>query len=256
MPVETQRLHFHNTRNERLAARLEITGDEPAAFAIFAHCFTCSKDLKAVRWIGEGLAEEGIAVLRFDFTGMGESEGRFEDTNFTTNIEDVVAAADFLRESYRAPRLLIGHSLGGAAVLAAASRIPEVAAVATIAAPSTTQELCRHLAGLAPGIETHGEADIQIGGRPVRIKRQLLDDLETHSLEEAIRSLNRPLLIFHSPSDPVLSIRHAYRIYELASEPRSIVSLDRADHLLLQDERDARFVSKILASFAERYLLG
>ena len=252
--LQTERIEFPGSRGERLAGRLEHARGQAVGFALFAHCFTCSKDLKATRRISRSLAEQGIAVLRFDFTGVGESEGDFADTDFSSNIEDLVAAADFLRDQYEAPRLLVGHSLGGTAALVAASRINEVRAVATIAAPSDTDHLRELLVEKAPAVQQGETAEIKLAGRAFRIKRQLLDDLAEHSVHDAIADLRRPLLLFHSPLDNVVTIDHARRIFEAAKHPKSFISLDNADHLLLRSEDDSHYVARVLATWAERYV--
>ena len=193
--------------------------------------------------ISRALAERGIAVFRFDFTGLGESAGDFADTNFSSNLEDLVAAAELMRGEWGGAQILIGHSLGGAAVLAAARRIPEVKAVATLAAPSDTEHLRDTLVDIAPELESSGEAEVSLGGRPVRVRRQLLTDLEEQSMMASIHNLDLPLLIFHSPVDEVVGIDHARRIYKAAKHPKSFVSLDGADHLLLAREEDSGFVA-------------
>jgi uncharacterized OsmC-like protein/alpha/beta superfamily hydrolase len=254
--MERKRLRFPGAFGSDLVGRLELPdppGSEPAAYALFAHCFTCSKDLKAVGWISRALVERGIGVLRFDFTGIGESAGDFEDTDFSSNLDDLEAAADFLRREYRAPQILIGHSIGGAAVLAAAERVPEARAVATIAAPSETEHLRETLLRRAPDLEDTDEAEVELGGRSFRIKRELLDDLGEDHLHRAVAELGKALLVFHSPVDEVVGIEHARKIYEAAKHPKSFVSLDDADHLLL-DSRDARYVGEVLAAWASRYV--
>lgn len=193
-------------------------------------------------------------MLRFDFTGLGESEGDFADTNFSSNLDDLVAAADFLRDRYQAPKLLVGHSLGGAAVLAGAAQVPESVAVATIGAPSDTRHLSETLVRSAPELGEAEEAEVVLAGRPFRIKRQFLEDLEYQRVLEAVHELRRALMIFHSPLDEVVHVDHARRIYKAALHPRSFFSLDRADHLLLKDPADARWVAEVLASWAGRYL--
>ncbi len=242
-----------------LGANLSGVCDRPVgevrAYALFAHCFTCSKDLKAVTRLSEELTERGIAVFRFDFTGLGESEGDFADTNFSSNLEDLVAAADHMREQFEAPRLLIGHSLGGSAALAVANLIPEVQAVATIGAPSDTLHLGDSLAAQAPELEDQDETEIKLAGRPFKIRRQLLDDLASHTLKEKIAKLGKPLLVMHSPVDETVDIDHARKIYETAKHPKSFVSLDDADHLLLKNPRDARYAAEVLAAWASRYAL-
>ena len=250
----TLRLHFNGAFGDRLAARVEMPVGKPTACALFAHCFTCGKDLKAVVRISRALADRGIAVLRFDFTGLGESDGDFADTNFSSNVDDLVAAAELMRGEWGGAQILIGHSLGGAAVLAAARRIPEVRAVATIGAPSDTEHLRDTLVAMAPELESAGEAEVDLGGRAVRVRRQLLDDLAEQSMMASIPNLGLPLLIFHSPVDEVVGIDHAQRIFKAAKHPKSFVSLDGADHLLLAREEDSRFVADVLAAWAARYV--
>lgn len=254
MSETSKRVEFAGGAGNRLVGQLELPRAGLRAFAILAHCFTCSKDLKAERRISTALADRGIAVLRFDFTGLGESGGDFAATNFTSNLEDLLAAAAFLEEHYRSPELLVGHSLGGAAVLAVARRIPEVRAVATIGAPSDTDHLQAMLERRAPELESEGVAEIDLGGGPLRLRKQLLEDLCQHRLEPAIGSLGLPLMIFHSPVDRVVGIDHARRIFEWAKHPKSFVALDGADHLLLARPADSRFVAEVLASWASRYL--
>jgi len=254
--MERKRLEFPGAFGTDLVGRLErpdAASGEPAAYALFAHCFTCSKDLKAAVRISRTLVERGIAVFRFDFTGIGESTGDFADTDFSSNLDDLEAAADFLRREYRAPQILIGHSLGGAAVLAAAERIPEVEAVATIGAPSDTEHLRETLLRKAPELEEKGQARIQLGPQAFTIKKQLLDDLGRDHLEQAVAELGRALLIFHSPVDEIVGIDNARRIYQAARHPKSFVSLDHANHLLT-DPRDARYVGEVLAAWAGRYV--
>ncbi len=254
MESRTERIRFPGASGAELAARLEMPAGEPAGYALFAHCFTCSKDLKAIVRISRALAARGFGVLRFDFTGLGESAGEFADTNFSSNLDDLVAAANYLRESRGGPHLLVGHSLGGAAVLAAAGRIPGVQAVATVAAPSDTEHLGETLVRLAPELEASGEAEVRLGGQRFRIRRQLLDDLAEHSMDRHLKGLGLPLLIFHSPQDEVVGIEHAARIYKAARHPKSFISLDGADHLLLRREEDSRFVAGVLAAWARRYV--
>ena len=251
----SEHLRFPGAHGQSLAARLDSPEGTPVAYALFAHCFTCSKDLKAAGWISRALVEKGIAVLRFDFTGIGESEGDFAGTDFSSNLDDLVAAADFLRKEREAPRLLVGHSLGGCAVLAAAERIPEALAVSTIGAPSDTAHLKDTLIHLAPELEARGEAEVRLGGRPFKVRKELLDDLKEEHLRGVLERLHRALLIFHSPVDGVVGIDHARRLFELAKHPKSFISLDTANHLLTE-EADARFVGEMLATWAGRYLEG
>ena len=248
------RLTFSGAQGDALSARLERPVGPVRAAALFAHCFTCSKDLKAVRRISRSLVEEGIAVFSFDFTGLGESEGAFADTNFTSNVEDLEAAARFMESEVGAPALLVGHSLGGAAVLAAAHGLESVRAVATIGAPSDPAHLVTTLERAAPELTAAGEAEVKLAGRTFRIKRQLLDDLKEQRLIELVSTLGRPLMIFHSPVDETVSVDHAAVLYKAARHPKSYVSLDMADHLLLKDPADAALVGKILAAWVERYL--
>jgi len=252
--MSSTRLSFPGAHGDTLSARLERPVGPVRAAALFAHCFTCSKDLKAVRRISQSLVEEGIAVFAFDFTGLGESEGEFADTNFSSNIADLEAAARFMESEIGAPALLVGHSLGGAAVLAAAHRLESVRAVATIGAPSDPAHLVTTLEEAAPELATAGEAEVTLAGRPFRIKRQLLDDLKEQRLIELVSTLGRPLMIFHSPVDETVSVDHAAVLYQAARHPKSYVSLDTADHLLLQKPEDAALVGQVLAAWVKRYL--
>jgi putative redox protein len=227
--------------------------EKPVAFALFAHCFTCNKNFNAVFNINRALANEGIAVLRFDFTGLGESEGDFSQTNFRSNVEDLITAADFLKSEFEAPKLLIGHSLGGAAVLQAASRVPSARAVATLAAPFDPSDLGKALGSTSEEIREKGEAEITIGGRTFLIRKQFLDDLEQVKMDEAIQNLGRALIIFHSPGDTVVSLQNAAKIFQAARHPKSFVSLDDADHLL-SNRSDSHYVGKVLAAWAGKYL--
>ena len=249
----TKRLRFTGAQGDQLAARLDSPEGPSRGLALFAHCFTCSKDLKAVVRITRALVERGLAVFRFDFTGLGESEGDFAATNFSSNLDDLRAAAVFLRREHRAPDLLIGHSLGGAAVLAVAAEIPEVRVVATLGAPAETEHLGERLLRQAPELESGDEALVSLGGREFRIKRQLIEDLQGQHQHERIANLDRPLIVFHSPVDEVVGADHARRIFEAARHPKSFVSLDGADHLLT-GPGDARFVGEVLAAWVGRYL--
>ncbi len=252
--MKSQRHFFQNASGEKLGARLDFPdGGSSRACALFAHCFTCSKNLKAVGNISQALTEEGIAVLRFDFTGLGESEGDFADTNFSSNVADLISAADFLKSELDAPRILIGHSLGGAAVLQAAADIPSVLAVATIGAPAEPSHVTRLLESERATIEAEGEAEVNLAGRTFRIKKQFLDDLDRARMTERIRDLKRALMIFHSPVDDTVGIDNAGEIFQAARHPKSFVSLDAADHLLL-DERDSRYVGSVISAWASKYI--
>jgi uncharacterized OsmC-like protein/fermentation-respiration switch protein FrsA (DUF1100 family) len=253
MPSRFEKLTFPGSQGATLAARLELPDGEPLAHALFAHCFTCTKDIFAAGRIAEGLAERGIAVLRFDFTGLGASEGDFAHTNFTSNVEDLVKAAAFLREKYAAPKILIGHSLGGAAVLAAADRVPEAAAIATIGAPADPAHITHLLKEKQTEIEEKGEAEVHLAGRPFRIRKQFLDDIATHNNAGKLAKLGKALLIFHAPLDKYVGIENAGLIFQAAKHPKSFVSLDDADHLLTR-RSDAVYVADVLAAWATRYL--
>lgn len=253
MMRRTERVDFDAADGQKLAALIELPAATPRAYALFAHCFTCSKDIFAATRIASGLAERGIAVLRFDFTGLGASEGEFANTNFSSNLADLVAAADYMRAHLAAPKLLIGHSLGGAAVLAGAARIPEAVAIATIAAPADPAHLKHLLGPKVAEIESLGEAEVTIAGRPFRIKRQFLDDIAQHRLADAIAHLGKALVVFHAPLDEVVSIDNAAQIFLAAKHPKSFISLDQADHLLRRRE-DAEYVAEVLAAWASRYI--
>lgn len=246
-------IHFPGAFGTPLAARLDVPAETPVAYALFAHCFTCSKDSLAAARISAALVEHGFGVLRFDFTGLGDSGGDFANTNFSSNVADLVAAAAWLREHRQAPRVLVGHSLGGAAVLAAAGAIDEAAAVATIGAPFDPGHV-QHLLGAAlPEIGGSGEAEVKLAGRSFRIRRQFLDDLAANSNAERIAHLRKALLVFHSPRDTLVDIDNAARIYAAAKHPKSFVSLDTADHLLTA-KADAAYVAAVLAAWASRYV--
>ncbi len=253
--MKSEPLHFPGAHGQTLAGRLESPLGEPLAYALFAHCFTCSKDLKAAGWICRSLAERGIAVLRFDFSGVGGSEGEGPG-GFASNLEDVVAAADFLRQERAAPSLLVGHSLGGTAVLAAAPHIPEVRAVATLGAPSDLDHLRNVLLRRVPELKEGEEATVDLGGVvPVRVRPELLAELAGEPMRGVMANLHKALILFHSPVDNVVGIEHARRLFEEAKHPKSFVSLAGADHLLSR-EKDARYVADVLAAWAEPYLEG
>lgn len=246
-------VRFPSNQGHELAARLERPSGPTRAYALFAHCFTCSKDSKAAAFIAQALATRGIAVLRFDFTGLGMSGGEFADSSFSSNIDDLLCAARYLTEHHRAPALLIGHSLGGAAVLAAAGQLAEARAVVTIAAPSEPKHVEHLLKGGKDEIVAKGEAEVDIGGRPFRVKREFFEDLERHDLAKAVGAVRKALLVLHSPRDTVVPIENASKIFLAAKHPKSFVSLDDADHLLTR-RADAAYVAEVLSAWGSRYL--
>lgn len=252
--MKVERTEFPGAQGHRLAARLDTPDSEVRAYALFAHCFTCGKDIFAASRIAQTLTEHGIGVLRFDFTGLGASEGEFANTNFSSNIADLLAAAAYLRETDRAPRLLIGHSLGGAAVLAAAQHLPEVRAVVTLCAPSDPAHVTGLFRTSLDAIEAEGEAEVQLAGRPFRIRREFLTDVAEHRLTQQIAQLGKPLLVMHAPQDATVDISNATRIFMAARHPRSFISLDDADHLLTR-KRDAAYAANLIAAWSERYLV-
>lgn len=232
MAVKSEKLTFTGAQGDELAARLDRPAGKPRAFALFAHCFTCTKDIFAASRIASGLAEAGIAVLRFDFTGLGHSDGEFANTNFSSNVADLVKAADFLREAHEAPKILIGHSLGGAAVLAAAGQVPEALAVATVGAPAEPEHVGHLFQAAKPEIDAKGEAEVLLAGRPFRIKKQFLEDIAGRKLEQEVAGLRKALMVLHGPRDDTVGIENASKIFVAAKHPKSFVSLDDADHLL------------------------
>jgi putative redox protein len=252
--MKSLNISFLNSRNEKLSARLDLPEDEqPIAYALFAHCFTCTKNIKAAVNIAAALNREKIAVLRFDFTGLGQSEGDFADTNFTTNVADLVAAAKFLEREYQAPQIIIGHSLGGAAILQAAAKINSLKAVVTIAAPHDPGHVTHLFAMMRDQIENNGAAEVNLAGRRFTIKKQFLEDLEMQQLDTHIKELKTALLVMHSPRDTTVAIDNAAKIYQAAKHPKSFVSLDDADHLLLH-EKDSLYVGMMIAAWSRRYI--
>lgn len=251
--MRTLKVSFPNSDGEQLAAKLDLPlGQQPRACAIFSHCFTCNSNFNAVRNISLALTQAGIAVLRFDFTGLGNSEGDFAETNFSSNIEDLLAAAAYMKDMLQAPQLLIGHSLGGAAVLLAAAKMDDVQAVATIGAPADPQHVEHLLEEGKEEILNSGEATVNIGGRPFKVKKHFLDDLNAADPSQ-ISKLKKALLVLHSPQDKIVNIENAAKIYNLARHPKSYVSLDGADHLLSRKE-DGLYVGQIVAAWAVRYI--
>lgn len=252
--MKSKRLTFLNSDGESLAAKMDLPSDSrPLAYVLFAHCFTCNKNFNAINNISKALTSQGFGVFRFDFTGLGESEGDFADTNFSSNLQDLECAAAFMEENYQAPSVLVGHSLGGAAVLAIGGKLKSVKAIATIAAPADPKHVTNLLVDGIEHIEQHGKADVNIGGRSFTIKKEFLDDLNNTEQAEVIKNLKKPLLVLHSPQDSTVGIANAAKIYELAWHPKSFISLDGADHLLT-DKKDSNYVGCIIAQWADRYL--
>ena len=254
MVARIERVTFPGSQGAQLAARLDLPAGPPRAFALFAHCFTCGKDIAAASSIANALTDLGFGVLRFDFTGLGMSDGEFENTNFTSNTGDLVAAADWLRSEHRAPQVLVGHSLGGSAVLAVAADIAEVRAVATIGAPASPDHVTGVFESSLAEIESTGVAEVALAGRPFRIRQQFVDDLRNHVIGDRVKTMKRALLVLHSPIDNIVSIDHASEIFLAARHPKSFVSLDGADHLLTNRD-DARFAAAAIGVFADRYIV-
>lgn len=258
MPEDAAQVHtleIPTPAGHTLSARLDLpVRGRPAAYALFAHCFTCTKNVKVAYHISRTLAKAQIGVLRFDFTGLGQSGGDFADTSLTTQAADLLAAADFLAARDEGPKLLIGHSFGGSAVLLAAAAIPAARAVVTLAAPADPLHISRALGPAAETIAARGEAEVHIDGRPFVLRRRFLDDLKRYDPEDLLKTLNRALLIMHSPLDAVVGIENAARIFQLARHPKSFVSLDQADHLLSNPE-DARYAGAVIAAWAKRYVM-
>jgi putative redox protein len=252
--VKVLRAKFFSKKGEALSARITLPDNEqPLSFALIAHCFTCNKNFNSVRNISKALAASGFGVLGFDFTGLGNSKGNFEDTNFSTTVDDVLSAANYLEKTYLAPTLIIGHSFGGPAAIYAASKLPFIRAVATVAAPAEVEHVKHLLENEIDVIEEEGKADVTLGGVPLTIKKQFLDDLTKHDVLEVVRELKKPILIMHSPQDTTVGISHAEVMYKEAKHPKSFVYLDKADHLLT-NEKDAFYAGEVIAAWAKRYL--
>ncbi len=252
--MRSSKINFTNKHGEMLSGRLDLPANQvPHNFAIFAHCFTCTKDFSAVRNVSKALASEGFGVLRFDFTGLGDSDGDFADTNFSSNVSDLVCAANFLAKEYKAPSLLVGHSLGGAAAIFATAELDSILAVATIGAPSNPVHVKKQFGSQAEAVTKQGEAVVKLAGRDFTFKKQFFDDLESVSLPEAAKNVEAALLIFHSPQDATVSIKNAEEIYHVARHPKSFVTLDGSEHLLI-DKQNAAYVGKVIAGWAGRYI--
>jgi fermentation-respiration switch protein FrsA (DUF1100 family) len=251
--MPSTKVEFTGSLGVNLAAVLDEPDSTSRAYAMFAHCFTCSKDVIAASRVSRALSKLGIGTFRFDFTGLGHSEGDFSDTTFSSNIGDLVAGAEWMRRNRKAPSILIGHSLGGAAVLAAASSIPECTALVTIGAPADPEHVTHLFSSSEADIERDGKAEVSIGGRPFTVGKQLLDDLRSQDPESRIATLGRALLVFHSPVDQIVGVENAAQIYSWAKHPKSFVSVDGSDHMLTQS-KDSEFVANILSAWADRYV--
>jgi len=253
--MPSEKVEFKGAFGDILSAKIDYPDNgEVRSWVLFAHGFSIGKDLKPIRTISKALVEDGYGMLRFDFTGLGDSGGDFSDTNFTSNCDDIRAAAKFMDENYAAPCILIGHSFGGTASLNVAHEIPSVKAVATIGSPYDTKHIVHQFCDKLEEIHEEGEAKVMLAGRPFVIKEQFIDDVENQNIAKEIEDLDRALMVFHSPQDNVVSIDNASRIYMTARHPKSFVSLDGADHLLLKNAKDAEYVAHVLTAWAERYV--
>ena len=252
--MKTEELHISNIRGLKLAARLYIPDSAiPRYYSVFAHCFTCSKELKAIGNIAETMTSHSIALMSFDMTGIGESEGNFSDTNLTTQIEDILSVSKFMESNYRTPRLLIGHSIGGCAVIFAALKLSYVNAVCTIASPAEPSSLSKKLNKTRQKALAEGYAETEIGGKKYTLRDSFFKDIENYNMASALKKLNRPYLIMHSPSDNYTDIRNAGIIFGYAKHPKSFICLDGIDHLMLKPH-DAKYIGNIIACWAGRYI--
>ncbi|NOS86123.1 MAG: alpha/beta fold hydrolase [Ignavibacteria bacterium] len=252
--MKTLDVKFRNSREQMLAGKIDMPFNEHIlAYAVFAHCFTCSMELKAIANINKALTKHGIAVLRFDMTGIGESEGNFPDTNFTTQIDDIVSAANFLGEKYSAPQMLIGHSLGGAAILFASKQLPLINAMVSIASPDEPANLAVKLKRTKDRCIKMGVAETEIGGVKFNFKPQFFKDIESYNAAELQKTINIPYLVLHSTADSYSDIENGLRLFKKANQPKSFISLDKIDHLMLQKE-DANYVGEVIAAWAKKYI--
>lgn len=252
--MPSEKIIFKGSQGDQLAAKLDKPEGEIKAYALFAHCFTCGKDLSAINRISRSLNRVGIALFRFDFTGLGMSKGEFANTNFSSNIEDLIAATEYMRAELSAPEIMFGHSLGGTAILVAATQIAEVKAVATIGSPANAINVIKQFGSSLAEIEQNGEAEVLLAKRPFKIKKQFVDDANSHNVLEQVRNLHKPLLIMHSPIDDTVPLDHARQIYEAAMHPKSFVSLDKADHLLMKESKYGEYAANLLATWSEQYI--
>lgn len=252
--MKREKITFENSKGITLSGVIEFPeNSSPKAFAIFSHCFTCNKNLINVKYISEALSEKRIAVLRFDFTGLGDSQGDFAKTTFTSNIDDLLKAAEFLRNNYEAPKLLVGHSLGGAASIMATEQLDSVKALSLLGTPSTLDHISRLFKNKLDEINLFGSAMIDVAGRDIEIGKDFVDDLPNYNIRKSLNKLNKPLLILHSPQDEMVNIEHATQIFMAAQHPKSFIALDGIDHLI-KNIKDARYVGSLIGEWAMRYL--
>lgn len=252
--MKREKITFKNSKGITLSGVIEFPEDaSPKAFAIFSHCFTCNKNLINVKYVSEALSEKRIATLRFDFTGLGDSGGSFANTNFASNIDDILHASDFLSSNYEAPKLLVGHSLGGAASIIATKKIDSVKALSVLGTPSTLDHIKRLFVNKMDEIIFNGSAMIDVAGRDVEIGKDFVLDLDNYSIKKALNNLDKPLLVLHSPQDEMVNIEHATAIFMAARHPKSFIALDGIDHLI-KNIKDARYVGSLIGEWAMRYL--
>lgn len=252
--MPSQKITFKGSSGEMLSAKLDSPQGETKSYALFAHCFTCGKDLSTINRISKALNDRGIALFRFDFTGLGLSKGEFANTNFSSNVEDLILAEKFMEENLEAPDIMIGHSLGGAATLVAAAQSPKTKAVAVIGAPSNATNVLKQFGGDLAEINEKGEANVKLAGRPFKIKKQFIEDAKAQNVLDIVANMKKALLILHSPIDETVSISHAKEIYEAAKHPKSFISLDKADHLLLKKPEYSQYVADMIAIWAGQYV--
>ncbi len=252
--MPAKKIMFQGANGEELSAKLDSPEGEAKAYALFAHCFTCGKDLSAINRIAKALNEDEIALFRFDFTGIGASHGDFANTNFSSNVQDLIAAEKFMQANLQAPDIMIGHSLGGAATLVAAAHIEHVKAVVTIGAPFDSVNVLKQFGSSLEAIEEQGEVELLLAGRSFKIKKQFIDDAVSQNITDHIRNLKKPLLVMHSPVDDTVPIDHARSIYEAANHPKSFISLDKADHLLMKSDKYGQYTARVLAAWASQYI--
>ncbi|NBC58407.1 MAG: alpha/beta fold hydrolase [Bacteroidetes bacterium] len=252
--MKSKKVKFKNKNEEELVGRLDLPVDKRIhSYCIFAHCFTCNKNLKAIKNISDGLTSSGFGVLRFDFTGLGQSDGAFEDTDFSHNVDDLIAASKFLEDHYEAPILIIGHSLGGTASIFAAHQLDHIKAYVTIGSPFQPEHVSKLLESKMDEIQSEGKAKVNVGGRSFTIKKDFLEDLQKNKIDEFLGDLKKPYLIFHSPQDEIVGVKNAELLYKNAHHPKSFVSLDGADHLM-SNPKDSLYVGQVISSWASRYL--